>query len=128
MCTVLATSVVRPKRISYAERILLSTVGATDLSSEQKAELQKVMRWRTAPVRVVERCRIVLLAAERLEDKQITERLSATPRTASRWRSRFKGQGVWPKCRRIRGRPSITAEKVAHIVAKRTRTMLPNGR
>ena len=45
------------------------------LSSEQKAELQKLVRRRTTPVRVAERCRIVLLAAEGLQDKQIAERL-----------------------------------------------------
>ena len=49
---------------------------AIHLSTETRAELQNLVRRRTTPVRVVERCRIVLLAAEGLQDKQIAERLS----------------------------------------------------
>ena len=37
---------------------------AIHLSAEVRAELQSLVRRRTTPVRVVERCRIVLLAAE----------------------------------------------------------------
>jgi len=44
-------------------------------------------------VRVAERCRIVLLAAEGLQDKQIAERISVAPLMASRWRSRFLARG-----------------------------------
>ncbi len=103
---------------------------AIDLSSEQKTELQKLVRRRTTPVRVAERCRIVLLAAEGLQDKQIAERLSVAPRMASRWRSRFLAQGVdglLKDAPRPGRTPSITAEKVAKIVAKTTQATPPSA-
>jgi len=67
---------------------------AIHLSSQARAELQNLVRRRTTPVRVVERCRIVLLAAAGLQDKHIAEHMSVAPLMASRWRSRFLAQGV----------------------------------
>ena len=101
-----------------------------DLRPEQKTELQKLVRRRTTPVRVAERCRIILLAAEGLQDKQIAERLSVAPRMASRWRSRFLTQGVAGLLKdapRPGRRPSITAEKVAKILAKTTQSAPSNA-
>ena len=103
---------------------------AIDLRPEQKTELQKLVRRRTTPARVAERCRIILLAAEGLQDKQIAERLSVAPRMASRWRSRFLTQGVAGLLKdapRPGRRPSITAEKVAKILAKTTQSAPSNA-
>ena len=103
---------------------------AIHLSSAAQAELHKLLRRRTTPVRVAERCRIVLLAAEGLQDKQIAERISVAPLMASRWRSRFLAHGVAglvtdaPRPGRT---PTITAEKVAEIVAKTTQTKPANA-
>jgi transposase len=103
---------------------------AIQLSPEARTELQNLVRRRTTPVRVVERCRIVLLAADGVQDKQIAERLSVTPRMASRWRSRFLAQGLTglvndaPRPGRT---PTITAEKVFEIVAKTTQSTPPNA-
>lgn len=54
------------------------------LTPKAWVEWQNLLRRRTTPVRVVERYRIVLLAADGLQDKQIAERLSVAPRMASR--------------------------------------------
>lgn len=67
---------------------------AIHLSREAEAELHRLVRRRTTPVRVVERCQIVLLAAAGLQDKQIADHLSVAPLMASRWRNRSLGQGV----------------------------------
>jgi transposase len=96
---------------------------AIHLNRETRAELQNLVRRRTTPVRVVERCRIVLLAAEGLQDKQIAERLSVAPQMASRWRNRFLAHGVAGLVKdapRPGRTPTITAEKVSEIVAKTT--------
>ncbi len=103
---------------------------AIHLSTEARAELQSLVRRRTTPVRVVERCRIVLLAAEGLQDKQIAERLSGTPRMASRWRDRFLAHGVAGLVKdapRPGRTPMIGAEKVSEIVAKTTQSAPANA-
>ena len=103
---------------------------AIQLSSEARAELQSLIRRRTTPVRVVERCRIVLLAADGLQNKQIAERMSVAPLMASRWRGRFLEQGVagLVKDAPRPGKPqTITAEKVAEVVAKTTQSTPDNA-
>jgi hypothetical protein len=45
----------------------MRVAAAIHLGSEARAELQSLVRRRTTPVRVVERCRIVLLAADGLQ-------------------------------------------------------------
>jgi transposase len=103
---------------------------AIHLSPEVRTELQSLVRRRTTPVRVVERCRIVLLSADGLQDKQIAERMSVTPRMASRWRSRFLAQGVTGLVKdapRPGRTPTISAEKLSEIVAKTTQSTPPNA-
>ncbi len=79
---------------------------AIPLSMEVRSQLHTLVRRRTTPVRVAERCRIVLLAADGLQDKQIAERMQVTPLMASRWRSRFLSQGV-PGLVKDAPRPSL---------------------
>jgi hypothetical protein len=67
---------------------------AIELSSAARAELEKLMRRRTTSLRVAERCRIVMLASEGLQDKQIGELIHVAPRMAALWRSRFIELGV----------------------------------
>ena len=108
----------------------MRVASAIHLSPEVRTELQNLVRRRTTPVRVVERCRIVLLSADALQDKQIAERMSITPRMASRWRSRFLAQGVTGLVKdapRPGRTPTISAEKVSEIVAKTTQSTPPNA-
>jgi transposase len=103
---------------------------AIHLSTEARSQLHRLVRRRTTPVRVTERCRIVLLAADGLQDKQIAERMQVTPLMASRWRSRFLSQGVpglvkdAPRPGRT---PTITAAQVAEIVARTTQNTPVNA-
>jgi transposase len=80
-------------------------------------------------VRVLERCRIVLLAADGVQDKQIAERMSVAPLMASRWRHRFLTQGVAGLVKdapRPGRTPTITAEQVAEVIAKTTQSTPAN--
>src|SRR5215469_2253780 len=62
---------------------------AISLSSEQQATLEQWARSCSLPARVVERARIVLLAAHGQQDKQIAAALKITPKKVSRRRGRF---------------------------------------
>lgn len=77
------------------------------------------------PVRVAQRCRIVLLAAGGLQDKQIAERMHVAPRMAALWRSRFIKLGVnglLEDAPRSGRKPTIAAEKVAEVIAMTTQS------
>jgi transposase len=65
-----------------------------ELSSEQRAALERMARQRTLPARVVERAQIVLRAAEGLENQQIARLMGLTPEKAARWRNRFLKGGI----------------------------------
>src|SRR5438046_893741 len=67
---------------------------AITLSPEQRAVLESQARSRSLPARVVERARIVLLAASGQQDKEIAARMSMTAKKVSRWRRRFLALGV----------------------------------
>jgi transposase len=64
------------------------------LTVEQRTTLEEWARARSLPARVVERARIVLLAAAGEQDKEIARQLSLTPKKVSRWRKRFLALGL----------------------------------
>jgi transposase len=72
----------------------MRTAPPIELNSEQRTVLERLARQRSAPARVVERARIVLLAAEGLENKEIARRLDITPEKAGRWRKRLLAGGI----------------------------------
>ena len=53
---------------------------AVTLNSEQRQALERMARARSMPARLVERARIVLLAADGLQNKQIAATLNVAPR------------------------------------------------
>ena len=65
-----------------------------DLTEMQREQLEKLSRGRSLPKRVVERARIILLAFEGKQNREIAETLGVTRRTVGRWRSRFAAQGI----------------------------------
>src|ERR1017187_10512681 len=67
---------------------------AIRLSPEQRTVLESQARSRSLPVRVVERSRMVLLAASGQQDKEIAANMAITPKKVSRWRKRFLALGV----------------------------------
>src|SRR5580693_7760198 len=90
-----------------------------ELSPEQRTALEGMARQRSLPLRVVERARIVLLAADGLENKQIAQRLHTTQEKAARWRKRFLAGGITAlqKDAPRPGKPrTITDQKVNKVV------------
>jgi transposase len=65
-----------------------------ELTAQHRTELERWARQRSLPARVVERARIVLQAAEGLENQQIAKRMGITPEKVARWRSRFLQGGM----------------------------------
>src|SRR5438128_364303 len=65
-----------------------------ELSPEQRIELERRARRRSLPARVVDRARIVLQAAEGLENQQIAQQMGITPEKVARWRNRFLHGGI----------------------------------
>jgi transposase len=89
------------------------------LSDADRAVLEERVRSYTAPFAVVVRARIVLLAAERMMNVDIAERLGVDADTVSKWRKRFVMEGLAGlKERRRSGRPRrFAAEVVAAVKA-----------
>jgi transposase len=103
---------------------------AITLSSDQQAVLEQWARSRSLPARVVERARIVLWAAEGLQDKQIAAAIKITPKKVSRWRSRFLTLGMAGLERdayRPGRSPRINASLVRRVVNLTTRQKPPNA-
>ena len=93
------------------------------LSSEQQEALEQCARARSLSVRLVERARIVLLAAAGKQDKDVAAELGITAQKAARWRKRFLALGMagLEKDAPRPGRtPSISAAKVKRVIQKTT--------
>src|SRR5258708_39377504 len=67
---------------------------AVVLSEDIRRKLEQQSRGRSAQARVVLRSRIVLLAADGLQNKQIAATLHVAPRMAALWRGRFMESGI----------------------------------
>lgn len=90
-----------------------------ELTGAERAELEAVIRRRTAEVRTSQRARIVLLASDGLAAHVIAERVGCTPAVVYKWRKRFEqfrmdGLGDAPRS----GAPrTVTDEKVEEVIA-----------
>lgn len=97
---------------------------AIELTPDQQSTLEAQARSRSLPARVVERSRIVLLAAAGEQDKEIAHALSMTPKKVSRWRKRFLQLGLagLEKDAPRPGRtPKINARLIKRVVDMTTR-------
>ena len=65
-----------------------------ELGGEERLELERIVRAASSEVRMVERARIVLCAAEGLTAATIAERVGCAERTAKKWRGRFAEAGI----------------------------------
>jgi transposase len=100
------------------------------LSAEQQTVLECQARSRSLPLRVVERARIVLLAAAGQQDKEIAALLSMTPKKVSRWRKRFLALGVTgleKDAPRPGRKPTISAHLTQRVVTMTTRQRPSNA-
>jgi transposase len=79
-----------------------------ELTVEQRRELQERARRYTLPYRDVVRAKIVLMAAEGLDNDEIATRLDTRREIVSKWRKRFFEQGLVGLEERPRGgRPPV---------------------
>ena len=103
---------------------------AVKLTEQQRKQLEANVRGRSLPARLVERSRIVLLAADGRRDSDIAAALNITPHKAARWRSRFLELGLagLEKAAARPGRPVlISAEKTQAVVTKTTQELPLNA-
>lgn len=59
------------------------------LSGEERKALEAIARKYTSPYREVLRAKVVLYAAQGLENKEIAERIDVPRQIVSKWRKRF---------------------------------------
>jgi transposase len=90
------------------------------LNPEQKEMLEQCARARSRSVRLVERARIVLLAADGKQDKEVAAELNITAHKAARWRNRYLDLGLTglekdaPRAGRTPRIPASTVKQVIH--------------
>lgn len=92
------------------------------LTSEERAELMKLVRSRLTSVRLAQRARIVLLAAQGLQSKDIAAQLGVGRVQVSRWRERYAESRLAGIERDLpRGAPPVTVD-VARLVELTTQS------
>jgi transposase len=100
------------------------------LDESTRRELERLSRKRSMAARVVLRSRIVLLAVEGNQNKQIAEQLGVSTRMAALWRGRFIEHGIEGLLKdapRPGRTPRITAEIVDTVVTKTTQSTPANA-
>lgn len=93
------------------------------LTPELRKGLTRWSRGRRVSVRVSARARIILLAAQGLENQEIAAQMKIVPRTVARWRNRFAERGIAgikTDASRPGRTPRVGAELVQRIVTKTT--------
>lgn len=99
-----------------------------ELSEKETKTLTSWARGRRTPTRLMKRAKIVLMAAQRQQDKTIAEVLGIDPRQASRWRRRFIEQrlaGIEKDLPRG-GRKARKRERMAPLIIERTTQSKPS--
>ena len=78
--------------LHWREQVRVAPV--IELSEEQKVELTRLVRSKRTSVRLSQRARIVLLAAQGLQNKDIAEQLGVGRVQVARWRERYVNLGL----------------------------------
>lgn len=108
----------------------MRVAAAVILSTQQREALEQRSRARSLQARVVERARIVLLAADGKQNKEIAAQLGMSEHKAARWRNRFLAQGLSgleKDAPRPGRRPVISKKTVARVVRMTTQQKPPNA-
>lgn len=72
----------------------MGVVRRIELSALDREELERVVRASSSEVRLVERARIVLCAAEGLKGEEIARRVGCSQPTVVKWRGRYARDGI----------------------------------
>jgi transposase len=98
----------------------MGVIKQIDVSDEDRAELERIVRAVSSEVRLVERARIVLAAAEGLKALDICERVGCSEPTVTKWRGRYARDGIKGLRDAPRSGPPLThgPETRALLIAK----------
>ncbi|MCA1701561.1 MAG: IS630 family transposase, partial [Actinobacteria bacterium] len=72
----------------------MGVIKRIEVSAEERADLERIVRASSSEVRMVERARIALAAAEGLTGLEIAERLGCSEPTVVKWRGRYAEHGI----------------------------------
>jgi len=97
-----------------------------EVTEEERAKLERLVRAKSAPVRLVERARIVLAALAGRSAPQAAAEVGVTAATARQWLARFNAAGLAglddaPRA----GRPRTYAEPEQRLVVAKARSVPP---
>jgi transposase len=97
------------------------------VTDEDRKTLERWARGRSAPVRLMQRAKIVLMAAEGQENKDIADALRVTRQLVGRWRNRYVAQGLAgiEKDASGRGRKATAREAIAARIIECTTQRKP---
>ena len=100
------------------------------LEPAQREHLERLARGRRISVRLAERARVVLHAADGMENQRIGEALGISRQKAGRWRDRYAGHGLAgiEKDAPRPGRKRRIGDKQRAAVARKTLHEKPEGR
>ena len=100
------------------------------LEPAQREQLERLARGRRISVRLAERARVVLHAADGMENQRIGEALGISRQKAGRWRDRYAGHGLAgiEKDAPRPGRKRRIGDKQRAAVARKTLHEKPEGR
>jgi Winged helix-turn helix len=65
-----------------------------ELTADERGELERRAQTPTLPFRDVQRARLILYAADGVQDKEIAVRVGCHPEVVSKWRRRFCEEGI----------------------------------
>lgn len=99
------------------------------LAEEERVQVRSIASSRSLPHGLVQRARLVLMAADGLSNAAIAEKLLLSPQSVCKWRQRYLQQGLAGLHDELRpGRPrSVSDEKVATLVRKTLQTRPRDG-
>ncbi len=101
----------------------MRTASVTELTDEQRQQLQRWARSSTVSVRLARRARIILLAAEGMDNHQIAGEVSVGRIQVGRWRKRFAQSGlsgIEADLPRSGRKPRINAGKIVRLTTQNT--------
>lgn len=101
------------------------------LSEAQRGQLRAIANSRTASVRLAQRAKMILLAGEGLQDKQIAACVGVRRQAVALWRGRFLDLGIDGLAKDAprggRHRTARSPDKVRSIVERTTQTTPPDA-
>ena len=100
-----------------------------EVTAGARVELESLARSRSLPAGLVNRAKIVLLCADGVDNKSVAETLGTSRHTVSKWRERFRTQGLMGLYDERRpGKPrSIGDDEIMELLQRTLETKPPDG-